>query len=108
LIFEASQLSIRHYQHGVLDMAANFKIWTNRNRDYIHLRLYGDFDGTSAHELINHIKKYGQDASKIHIHTQSLNNVYPFGLNVFSQSRKTMSTRSRRIAFSGDKAHFFR
>lgn len=34
-------------------MAANFRISTHRNSENLHLKLYGDFDGTSAHELIN-------------------------------------------------------
>jgi len=41
---------------GALPMASNFQITFNRHEDSMHLRLYGDFDGSSAHELINLLK----------------------------------------------------
>ena len=34
-------------------MASNFQINVNRLEDRIQLKLYGDFDGSSAHELLN-------------------------------------------------------
>ena len=34
-------------------MSRNFKIETHYNRDEVHLRLVGDFDGSSACELLN-------------------------------------------------------
>jgi hypothetical protein len=88
-------------------MASNFKIMTDRKEDRIYLKLYGDFDGSSAHELINHLRKYGREASKINIHTQGLNDVNPFGLNIFNRSPMNKNNYGDRIAFSGDKATFF-
>ena len=38
-------------------MAANFRILVHKNNKIIHLKLSGDFDGTSAYELINLLKK---------------------------------------------------
>jgi hypothetical protein len=40
-------------------MASNFKIFSLETRDSLHLKLDGDFDGNSAHELLNTLKKYG-------------------------------------------------
>ncbi len=34
-------------------MAANFRIAIHRNDDNLHLQVIGDFDGSSAWELIN-------------------------------------------------------
>ena len=40
-------------------MASNFQIYRHRTRDSLHLKLEGDFDGSSAHELINALKEDG-------------------------------------------------
>jgi len=37
-------------------MATNFHVFSYKIRDSLHLKLAGDFDGSSAHELINTIK----------------------------------------------------
>jgi hypothetical protein len=34
-------------------MASNFKILVHRNSENLHLKLTGDFDGTSAQKLLN-------------------------------------------------------
>nr|CBX29619.1 unknown protein [uncultured Desulfobacterium sp.] len=36
-------------------MASNFKIEVFRNSENVHLKLFGDFDGNSAYELVNTI-----------------------------------------------------
>jgi len=40
-------------------MPCSFKILAHRNSDNLHLKLEGDFDGRSALELINYLKKNG-------------------------------------------------
>ena len=40
-------------------MASNFRLFLHETGDSLHLKLYGDFDGSSAHELINALKKNG-------------------------------------------------
>lgn len=88
-------------------MASNFKILVGHSEDRIHLRMYGDFDGSSAFELIHLLRKYGHNASKIHIHTHGLNQIYPFGMNTFIKSFGIVNECVNRIAFSGDKAPDF-
>ncbi len=44
-------------------MASNFRIFLHETRDSLHLKLDGDFDGSSAHELLNTLKKYDTDFS---------------------------------------------
>lgn len=88
-------------------MASNFKILIKRYEDHIHLRLYGDFDGSSAHELINLLKQYGHSASKIHIYTDGLNQVHTFGLRIFNKRLRIMKDYTHRIAFSGNPARVF-
>ena len=46
-------------------MASNFKIFIHRNDDNLHLRLMGDFDGSSAFELINALKAHTKEPDKL-------------------------------------------
>lgn len=82
-------------------MASNFKIFCHQNSDNLHLKLMGDFDGSSAHELINILLKYHGNAKKIFIHTCSLSSVHPFGLNVFQKSH-SIKKLSQRLTFTGE------
>ncbi len=63
-------------------MANNFKFLSNRIRDRIRLKLYGDFDGSSAFELINVLKNYRNGSNQIFIDTNNLNTIHPFGLDI--------------------------
>ena len=67
-------------------MASNFKIFLHQNSDNLHVKLCGDFDGSSAHELIHIIKNHNGNPKNIYIDTSSLSCVYPFGLDVFKKN----------------------
>ena len=67
-------------------MAANFQILSYKTRDSLHLKLNGDFDGTSAYELINTIKDHGSNFYQIFIDTNNLRTIYAFGRNVFQKN----------------------
>lgn len=67
-------------------MATNFKIFLHQNSDDLHLNLSGEFDGSSAHQLINAIKNYNGNVRNIYVHTSSLSSVHPFGLDVFKKN----------------------
>ena len=64
-------------------MASNFGIGIQKNSNGFGLKLAGDFDGTSAYELIYAIKKLPEDTVAISIYTNGLKNIHPFGLDVF-------------------------
>jgi hypothetical protein len=68
------------------------------------LKLVGDFDATSAYELIYAMKKLSEDIVKISIHTDGPKNLSPFGLDVFLKSMSPLDCRSRKIVFTGNKA----
>jgi phosphatidylserine/phosphatidylglycerophosphate/cardiolipin synthase-like enzyme len=85
-------------------MASNFKILLDRSEDRIHLKLYGDFDGSSAHELLNILKNNSHDLLKIYIHTDDLKHIYPFGLNTFLKSFSILNGCADKIVFTGKKA----
>jgi anti-anti-sigma regulatory factor len=63
--------------------------------------LEGDFDATSAYELIYAIKKLPEEATRIVIHTSGLKSVYPFGIEVFHKFMQSLNGRSARIVFTG-------
>ena len=50
-------------------MASNFQMFSYQTRDSFHLILEGDFDGSSAYELLETLKKYGNGFYQIYIDT---------------------------------------
>ena len=85
-------------------MASNFGIAVDRNIDSFGLKLAGDFDATSAYELIYAIKKLPDDILKISIHTDGLKNISPFGLDVFHRNMSPRNGQSNKIVFTGNHA----
>ncbi len=81
-------------------MASNFKIFSNQTRNNLYLKLVGDFDGSSAFELINTLKVQNGSAAKIFIDTSSLFSIHPFGLDVFKKNC-AINGLSRRLTFTG-------
>jgi anti-anti-sigma regulatory factor len=82
-------------------MAANFKIFSHQNSDNLHLKLMGDFDGSSAYELIHTLEKYHDNTGRVFIHTCALSSVHPFGLNIF-QKNNSIKKLSQSLTFTGE------
>ena len=86
-------------------MAANFRIRVHQNSDNLHLRLDGDFDGSSAYLLLNTIEKRCHLASKGFIHTSGLGEIDPFGSAVFKNHLGGLKPcRHMQLNFTGDHA----
>jgi hypothetical protein len=85
-------------------MATNFRISVHRNSENLHLRLMGDFDGISAHELLGNLKRYSHRTSKVFIHTNCLGDIHPFGLNVFHNHLDVLKGTSLELVFTGEHA----
>ena len=79
------------YYHGKNDDTAGIHIISKRasNRS-LHMQLHGDFDGTSAHELVNFLDKCGGSYRKVAIDTEGLRTINAFGLNVFISRAKRL------------------
>ena len=45
----------------------------------------GDFDGSSARELINALADHSKDFDKIFVDTNDLKSIHPFGKDVFQK-----------------------
>jgi hypothetical protein len=82
-------------------MDTNFRIFLHKNSDNLHLKLSGDFDGSSAHQLIKAIKNHNGKTSNIYVHTSSLSSVHPFGLDVFKKNC-TLYNLTHSLTFTGE------
>ena len=85
-------------------MAHNFKIKLQRTDDNLHIHLKGDFDGSSAFELINAIKENLKNSKCLKIDTCELKEVYPFGREVFNQNLLGIKDTRIRIYFISPNA----
>jgi len=65
------------------------------------LQLYGDFDGSSACELINILKDNRNNFNQIFIDTNNLTTVHPFGMDVFKKSLSALSININNITITG-------
>ena len=82
-------------------MASNFSFFFHKTTDSLHVKLYGDFDGTSALELINALKTNHCKSYQIFIDTDDLNKVSSFGRNVFQKKFGMEDIRSNALIFLG-------
>lgn len=82
-------------------MASNFNIYILKTRDSIHLKLTGDFDGSSAHELINMLNEHSKGIYEIFIDTNDLKAIHPFGIEVFQKKLGLSETTFKNLIFIG-------
>ncbi|MDD5207286.1 MAG: hypothetical protein PHS17_17805 [Desulfobacterales bacterium] len=85
-------------------MAINFQMIVSRERDTLHLKLKGDFDGSSALELIDALLEKCGSAKCVVIHTNGLNQVHPFGKAVFQRRLPVAGKLNSSIMFTGKHA----
>jgi anti-anti-sigma regulatory factor len=84
-------------------MASSFRIVMHENSENLHLRLIGDFDGSSAFELLEVLKDRAHAVKKVFIQTSGLGEVHPFGLGVFEKRASELKENLQKIHFTGDK-----
>jgi len=82
-------------------MASNFQIYSCKTRDSLHLKLNGDFDGNSAHELINILNEAGSSFWEIFIDTNGLKTIHPFGKSVFEKKFSILNKKIKNLIFIG-------
>ena len=83
-------------------MATNFHMFSYKTRDSLHLKLEGDFDGTSAYELLETLKKNGNGFYQIFIDTNDLKTIHPFGMEVFQKKLGIFKQQSSHLIFIGE------
>ena len=88
-------------------MASNFQIYSFKTNNSLHLKLLGDFDGSSAHELIHTLTKHSKGFYEIFIDTNELNHIHPFGREVFQKKLGALKKQFHGITFLGRNGHEF-
>jgi hypothetical protein len=86
-------------------MASNFRIYRYPTRDSLHLKLEGDFDGSSALELINALEEYSIGFHQIFIDTNDLKTIHPFGTDVFQKNVGRLNKKTNSLVFIGENGH---
>jgi anti-anti-sigma regulatory factor len=84
--------------------ASNFKILMHQSGESLNLKLSGDFDGTSAFELLHVLKEKGRDVQSVIIDTSTLGRVHPFGQGVLRKRLSELGSDGEKLLFTGDKA----
>lgn len=85
-------------------MAANFKIAIHRMSASLELELAGDFDGTSACELLNVLNEECDGVDRVLVDTGSLREIYPFGIDTFQNNLYRLKEKPIRLVFAGKNA----
>ena len=82
-------------------MANNFKFLTDNVSNGIQVKLYGDFDGSSACEIINFLQTCKSFPNQISIDTNNIGILHPFGLKVFKMNLGTLDVKRKNISITG-------
>ncbi len=83
-------------------MSMNFQIFQLKHKNSVHLTLDGEFDGTSAYELINMLKAYDNNIQQVFINTNGLTAIHPFGQVVLYRNLSSIRGCCRNLVFLGD------
>ena len=85
-------------------MALNFRIAVHKDDENLHLKLMGDFDGSSAWEVINSLQANRLGISRIFIHTASLKKIHPFGVGILHSHLLDPIGKSVSVVYTGENA----
>ena len=88
-------------------MASNFKLFLHKSSDSIHLKMFGDFDGSSAHELLKAIQTNAPGSFQVFIDTENLNNIYAFGKDIFQNNLRIVNKQTQNLIFIGKNKNSF-
>ena len=86
-------------------MSANFQIMFIKKNGDLHIDPRGDFDGSSAWELVNLLKEKYDGKGQVIIYTNNLLDVCPFGCSTFQYRLNLSQVPANRLSFKGEKGH---
>ena len=102
-------MGIGRLRHGVEDMAANFRVNTKEiSNQSMALQLVGDFDASSACELINVLDQSVKKSSNVAIDTDGLKTINAFGLDVFLLRMSRLNSTRADIKVTGRFSDIFK
>jgi hypothetical protein len=84
-------------------MANNFHMVTLKTTETLHIKLTGDFDGSSAAELINTLLENQKNCYQIFINTSDLSEIHPFGQEVLERRLSEIEGKGPGLVFIGRK-----
>lgn len=84
-------------------MNVNFRIRSRKSNGNLHIRPEGDFDGSTACELIDFIHREYKGKGDVYIDTHALKKIYDFGCEVFCCRLKHFLLPKSRLFFEGEK-----
>jgi anti-anti-sigma regulatory factor len=85
-------------------MAANFRIRSRQTRDGLHLELVGDFDASSAMQLLYRLRQHCAEALPVVVDTSALNRIEPLGLNLLHYNIGPLKHQGDRLSFLGRRS----
>jgi len=90
-------------------MAKNFRIYAKEDSNQsLAVQLFGDFDASSACELINLLDKNVKLSEKVAIDTDGLKTINAFGLDVFLPQMSRLNNTWADIEVTGRFSGIFR
>lgn len=83
-------------------MAKNFRINTrNKGKQTLSLQLYGDFDGSSAWDLLQVLQKSAGKYPRVSVTTDQLRNVSNIGFDIVASKLFRLTAAGTQITFTG-------
>lgn len=86
-------------------MSTNFQIAFKKHNGNLHVHPSGDFDGSSAFQLIRLLDKKYDGQGEVIIDTHKLQNILPFGSRTFQGQLNLSRIPASRLSFKGEKGH---
>jgi len=78
----ANSLQLSDFACFLHDKNRNRLIIQDKAKDSLYLKLAGDFDGSSAHELFNTLLAHGAGYYQVFIDTNELKTIHPFDIDI--------------------------
>ena len=76
-------------------------MFTYKTTETLHVKLTGDFDGSSASELVNALTDNQNRYYQIFINTTELNTIHPFGEEVLQRRLLEFKDQGHGVIFIG-------
>jgi anti-anti-sigma regulatory factor len=86
-------------------MSAKFQVATKVINGDLYMHPRGDFDGSSALELINLLQEKFDGKGQVIIDTTGLQEICPFGCSMFQNRLNLSHVSTHRLCFTGEKGY---
>ena len=84
-------------------MSANFQVVVKKSNGNLHIHPSGDFDGSSAWELVSLLQDKYDGNGQVIIETNNLLEICPFGCSTFQYQLNLSRVPADRLAFKGKR-----